>query len=108
MMLNRKILGIHLGNLKIKDVRFAENGEVALDVMNEWIPDLVLTDMWMPKMDGTQLAESMRADRRLAEIPVVAVTADVDVGSTYDMSLFAKVISKPVTTDKLKALFGEI
>ena len=106
MTMNRKILGIHLANLKIKDVRFAENGEVAIDVMKEWIPDLVLTDMWMPKMDGTQLAESMRMDRRLAEIPVVAVTADVDVGSTYDMSLFAKVIAKPVTTGKLKALFG--
>jgi CheY-like chemotaxis protein len=107
MTMNRKILGIHLANLKIKDVRFAENGEVALDVMREWIPDLVLTDMWMPKMDGTQLAEAMRADRRLAEIPVVAVTADVDVGSTYDMSLFAKIISKPVTTGKLRDLFGQ-
>jgi len=59
-------------------------------------------------MDGTQLAEAMRRDRRLAEIPVVAVTADVDVGSTYDMSLFAKVIAKPVTTDKLRALFGSV
>ena len=76
--------------------------------MNEWIPDLVLTDMWMPKMDGTQLAEAMRADRRLAEIPVVAVTADVDVGSTYDMSLFAKIIAKPVTTSKLQDLFGQV
>jgi CheY-like chemotaxis protein len=62
----------------------------------------------MPKMDGTQLAEAMRRDRRIAEIPVVAVTADVDVGSTYDMSLFAKILSKPVTADKLKALFGEV
>ena len=108
MTMNRKILGIHLGNLKIKDIRYAENGERALEVMSEWIPDLVLTDMWMPKMDGTQLAEAMRKDRRLADIPVVAVTADVDVGSTYDMSLFAKVISKPVTGDKLRALFGEV
>ena len=108
MTMNRKILGIHLGNLKIKDVRDAENGEKAIEVMNEWIPDLVLTDMWMPRMDGTQLAEAMRKDRRLAEIPVVAVTADVDVGSTYDMSLFAKIISKPVTGDKLRALFGEV
>jgi CheY-like chemotaxis protein len=59
-------------------------------------------------MDGTQLAEAMRRERRLAEIPIVAVTADVDVGSTYDLDLFAKVISKPVTGDKLKHLFGEI
>ena len=108
MAMNRKILGIHLGNFKIKDIRYAENGEDALDVMREWVPDVVLTDMWMPKMDGTQLAEAMRKDRRLAEIPIVAVTADVDVGSTYDMSLFAKVISKPVTGSKLHALFGDI
>ena len=108
MAMNRKILGIHLGNLKIKDVRYAENGEDALNVMKEWIPDLVLSDMWMPKMDGSQLAEAMRKDRRLAEIPIVAVTADVDVGSTYDISLFAKVIAKPVTSDKLRALFGDI
>ena len=108
MTMNRKILGIHLENLGIRDIRYAENGEAAVKVMDEWIPDLVLTDMWMPKMDGTQLAETMRRDRRLAEIPVVAVTADVDVGSTYDMSLFAKIISKPVTSDKLKSLFGSL
>ena len=108
MTMNRKVLGIHLGNLKIKDIRFAENGEEALALMKDWVPDLVLTDMWMPKMDGTQLAEAMRRDRRLAEIPVVAVTADVDVGSTYDMSLFAKIVSKPITTDKLKAIFGNV
>ncbi len=108
MVMNRKILGIHLANMKIKDVRFAENGKQAVDVMKQWKPDLVLTDMWMPEMDGTQLAEAMHRDRVLADIPVVAVTADVDVGSTYDMSLFAKIISKPVTAAKLKALFGEI
>ena len=108
MVMNRKILGIHLGNLGIKDIRYAENGEKAVEVMNEWVPDIVLTDMWMPKMDGTRLAETMRKDRRLAEIPVVAVTADVDIGSTYDMSLFSRVISKPVTGDKLRALFGDI
>ncbi len=106
MTMNCKILGIHLSNLGIHDVRFAENGVKALEVMAEWKPDLVFTDMWMPEMDGTQLAEAMRRNRALAEIPVVAVTADVDVGSTYDMSLFAKVLSKPVTTSKLSSLFG--
>ena len=108
MAMNRKILGIHLSNLQIGDIRYAEDGEEALAIMKEWVPDLVLSDMWMPKMDGSQLAEAMRRDRRLAEIPIVAVTADVDVGSSYDMSLFAKIIAKPVTTDKLRALFGEI
>ena len=108
MAMNRKILGIHLFNIGIKDIRYAENGVKAMEVMQDWVPDVVLTDMWMPQMDGTQLAEAMRRERRLAEIPIVAVTADVDVGSTYDLELFAKVISKPVTGDKLKHLFGEI
>ena len=77
-------------------------------MMKDWVPDLVLTDMWMPKMDGAQLAAAMRGDSRFSRIPVVAVTADVDVGSTFDISLFAKVLSKPVTTVKLQRLFGEI
>ena len=107
MMVNRKILGIHLGNLGIKDIRFAENGRKALEVLDgSWKPDVVFTDMWMPEMDGTQLVKAMRANRATADIPVVAVTADIDVGSTYDMSLFAGVLSKPVTSEKLKGLFG--
>ena len=98
-------LSSSMGTL-LATIRYAINGEAALAVMDEWVPDIVLTDMWMPRMDGTQLAEMMRKDRRLAEIPVVAVTADVDIGSSYDMSLFAKIISKPVTAAKLRALFG--
>ena len=107
MTMNRKILGIHLGNLGINDIHYAENGERAMEIMKDWIPDIVFTDMWMPKMDGTQLAEAIRRDRHLAGIPIVAVTADVDVGSSYDMSLFTKILSKPVTGAKLRALFGK-
>ena len=105
MQMNRKILGIHLGNIGIKDVRYAANGKEALEVMADWIPDMVLTDMWMPEMDGTRLAEKMRADSRFAKVSIVAITADVDVGATYDMSLFAKVLSKPVTSEKLREIF---
>ena len=108
MPMNRKILGIHLTNLGVKDVRYAENGKAALEVMDEWVPDIVLTDMWMPIMDGSQLAEAMHRERRFAEIPVVAVTADVEVGSSYDMALFSDVLPKPVTGEKLKTLFGKI
>ena len=108
MTMNRKILGTHLLHIGCKDVRFAENGSAALAAMDEWLPDIVLTDMWMPKMDGTTLAQEMRKDRRLVRIPIVAVTADVDVDATYDMQLFAEIISKPVTREKLLKLFGEV
>ncbi len=108
MAMNRRILGIHLQNMKVEDVRFAENGVEALKVMESWRPDLVLTDMWMPEMDGTQLVEAMHRDGRLSDVPVIAVTADIDVDTTYDMSLFTKVMAKPVTAAKLQSLFGEV
>ncbi|MBR6020854.1 MAG: transporter substrate-binding domain-containing protein [Kiritimatiellae bacterium] len=108
MSMNRKILGIHLKNLGVKDIRFAENGVQALEAMREWTPDAVLSDMWMPEMDGQRLSEAMHADPRLAAVPIVAVTADVDVDSTYDMNLFARVLAKPVTGEKLRVLFREL
>ena len=105
MAINRKVLGIHLRNLEVKDVRFAENGVAALAAMKDWKPDVVLSDMWMPEMDGAQLVAEMKKDPTLASIPVMAITADIDVASTYDMSGFAKVIAKPVTGEKLRNLF---
>ena len=108
MTMNRKILGIHLKNLGIADVHFAENGLKALEEMEIWLPDIVLSDMWMPEMNGQQLAEAMQKDARTKDIPIVAVTADVDVDSTYNMNLFAKVIAKPVTSEKLKKLFEDL
>ena len=106
MAMNRKILGIHLTNMKVPDVRYAENGVKAIAAMREWVPDIVLTDMWMPDMDGTRLAQEMKRDPRLAGVPIVAVTADVDVSSTYDMALFSRIMAKPVTGEKVRALFG--
>ena len=105
--LNRKVLGIHLEHIGIKEIRYAENGVKALETMRDWRPDIVLTDMWMPEMDGSQLVRAMGRVPAFSDIPVVAVTADVDVGSTYDMSRFARVVPKPVTREKLKEIFAE-
>lgn len=108
MAINRKILGIHLHNLGYGKIHFAENGVAAMKEMRNWTPDIVLTDMWMPEMDGAQLAAAMMAEPRLANIPIVAVTADVDVDASYDMRLFTKIVAKPVTHEKLAKLFDEI
>ena len=106
METNREILEIHLRNIDVKEVRCAENGVAALKAMEDWIPDAVLTDIWMPEMDGHKLAVAMSSDPRLNGIPVMAITADVDVAATYDMSVFSKVIAKPVTSEKLRNLFA--
>lgn len=54
---------------------FAENGEEALKKAIEFVPDLMLLDVMMPGMNGFQVCQQLRANPRLAELPVVMVTA---------------------------------
>lgn len=54
---------------------FAECGEDALEKATELVPDLMLLDVMMPGMDGFEVCSRLRANPRLAELPVVMVTA---------------------------------
>jgi len=108
MLLNRKVLSIHLEKLGVKEVRQAVNGKEALDILGEWLPDVVLTDMWMPEMDGQRLAERMRENPRYASVPIVVVTADVEAGTTHELKLFSAVMAKPVTGAKLSRVFLDL
>jgi chemosensory pili system protein ChpA (sensor histidine kinase/response regulator) len=55
----------------------ARDGQDALAVMEENIPDVVLLDIEMPRMDGYQVAENMRADARLKHVPIIMITSRV-------------------------------
>jgi DNA-binding response OmpR family regulator len=59
----------------------ASNGHEALRLAAESPPDLVLLDVMMPDLDGYAVCRRFRADARLAEMPVVMVTALDDHGS---------------------------
>jgi len=54
---------------------FAESGEEALAKAAAFVPDLMLLDVMMPGMDGFEVCQQLRANPRLAELPVVMVTA---------------------------------
>jgi CheY-like chemotaxis protein len=53
----------------------AEDGEHGLRVCRESLPDLVLMDIGLPGMDGFEATRQIKADPRIARIPVVALTA---------------------------------
>ena len=100
--INLKILDLHVKGLGVADIARAASAEEALKAIAEKKPDVVLTDMWMPGMSGADLAVEIRKNKALDDVPLVAVTADNDVGATFDASLFAEILTKPVTAAKLK------
>jgi chemosensory pili system protein ChpA (sensor histidine kinase/response regulator) len=57
------------------EVMTAQDGMDAIEHLHERIPDLILLDIEMPRMDGYELAEHVRADPRLRHIPIVMITS---------------------------------
>jgi sigma-B regulation protein RsbU (phosphoserine phosphatase) len=62
-------------------VRTAENGEVALTKVQDEIPDLIVSDIMMPQMDGFALQEALQDDRHTRTIPFIFLTAKTDEDS---------------------------
>ncbi|MCC4621125.1 Hpt domain-containing protein [Xanthomonas cassavae CFBP 4642] len=57
------------------DVTTARDGVEALELLEERVPDLMLLDIEMPRMDGYELATAMRADPRFKAVPIVMITS---------------------------------
>ena len=55
----------------------AKDGVDALEILQEHVPDVILLDIEMPRMDGYELATQVRGDARLADIPIVMITSRV-------------------------------
>ena len=62
------------------DLLRAEDGNQALQILKEEMPDLILLDINIPGIHGLDLAKQLKADERLAKIPLVATTANVLLG----------------------------
>ena len=105
---NLRILTLHLRAIGIGDCECVSSGRLALEALRRQPASIVLTDVWMPDGDGAELARAMRADPALASIPIVAVTADNDVSASFDTTLFSGILTKPISTDNLRALFSTI
>jgi two-component system, sensor histidine kinase and response regulator len=60
---------------KSYQVRVASNGQLALALIRERKPDLVLSDIIMPEMNGYELCRAIKSDAQLRDIPVILVTA---------------------------------
>lgn len=60
------------------NILVAPNGQEGLQVAQEKVPDLIITDIMMPQMDGFSLTKHIREDERTSHIPIILLTAHDD------------------------------
>ncbi len=81
----------------------AKDGVEALEKLQEAVPDVMLVDIEMPRMDGFDLTRNVRADARLAGIPIVMISSrTADKHQNYARDIGANVfLGKPYREDEL-------
>jgi response regulator RpfG family c-di-GMP phosphodiesterase len=88
----------------------AENGKDALAVLRQTLPDVVLSDVYMPEMNGIELCETLHQDPRYAGIPFVVMSTVNDAGNMKKMMQFgaAAFIIKPFNLEQLLMTLNKI
>jgi CheY-like chemotaxis protein len=84
----------------------AKDGYEALAEVSRSAPSLILLDLKLPKLDGWELLERLKADAAVSSIPVIVVTGD-SLPTHHDMARArgaAAVLSKPIEPDALLAV----
>ncbi|NMG50197.1 response regulator [Azoarcus communis] len=86
----------------------AKDGVDALEALVETTPDVILSDIEMPRMDGFDLVRNIRADARTRDIPVIMITSRLaDKHRSYAMEIGANhYLGKPYQEEELLALIG--
>lgn len=86
-------------------VLHAPDGEAAFGMALEKRPDVLLTDLGMPRMDGLELTAAVRAHPDLADTPVVMLSGHLTPGDTRPLIAGAcAVLLKPCPNDRLRSV----
>ena len=92
------------------EVESASNGEEALEILARVRPAIIVTDMQMPKMDGSELISALKANPATAKIPVVIVAGKQSgfekVEKRADFAIFKDIDIESQLAKGLEAVFG--
>ena len=60
------------------DVSGAADGREALDLAHQRMPDLIILDVYLPEMNGDEVAKILKKDEKLKHVPVILISADIE------------------------------
>jgi len=96
----------------IPDCEFFEaaNGLEVIEQLKESVPDLLITDINMPKCNGIDLVKRVKANPKLSEIPVVVMTSAGNVEQRYELEKLGvtSILSKPFTPPDVMKIAGSL
>jgi CheY-like chemotaxis protein len=98
----RNLLQKYLDKLGYQ-IAAAESGEEGLRLARKLLPDVIILDVMMPKMDGWEVLSHLRADPDLADIPVIILSIIEDKSMGYSLGATDYLI-KPITREQLSAV----
>lgn len=101
---------LNIAGIPINRLHEAENGKVALKILEDNWVDLVLADINMPEMDGVEMVNRMARDGLLKTIPVVIVSTEGSQTRIEEMRAkgVKAYVRKPFTPELIKSLVEDI
>ncbi len=79
----------------------AANGETALEIARDKLPDLVISDIMMENINGFMLFEFLRGDKSTENIPVILATGRAQMTGAWKMDPSVAYLEKPIAPDEL-------
>lgn len=105
--MNLKVLSIMLGKMNVEHT-LASSGKQALEEFEKGDFNVILTDMWMPEMNGEELARAIRATPKGENVKIYAITADIEAETGFDLTHLDGILYKPVGREKLLKLLSGV
>ena len=105
---------LHVVSLKLRNAGFnvltARDGQEALEIAQQELPDLVITDYHMPQLSGLELCQRLKQDQRTSHIPAIMLTArgyQLEPRDTQQSGIL-RMLSKPFSPRQLLTTVNEV
>jgi two-component system response regulator MprA len=86
------------------EIKLAGNGREALDILQGWLPDLIILDLVMPEMDGWSFRAQQLAQPRAAAIPILIITGLDPLADKVEQLQATATLAKPFSVKTVRAL----
>ena len=77
-----ELIELNLRSNGFEEIKIANDGKSALEIAQTWLPNLILLDLMLPKIDGTEVCRILKSQESTKKIPIIMLTAK---SSDYDI-----------------------